>query len=95
MDQGEFLWLPCIYCPTYGEEYTGETGIGKTKLRGCVRVYRQHITQPVYKKLKIEEHLKTCGKGAFKIFPLLQMQSSEIDLRSSYERNVMKKYKQN
>ena len=58
-------------------------------------MYQQHIRQPGYKKLKIEEHLKTCGKGAFKIFPLLQIQSSEIDLRSSYERNVMKKYKQN
>ena len=54
---------------------------------------RQHIRQPEYQKLKIEEHLRTCGKGTFKIFPLLQMQSSEIDLRRSYERNFMKKYK--
>ena len=36
---------------------------------------------------------RTCGKGTFKIFPLLQMRSSEIDLRKSYERNFMKKYK--
>ena len=27
--------LYIIICPTYGEEYTGETGIGKTKLRPC------------------------------------------------------------
>ena len=63
--------LYIIICPTCGEEYTGETGIGKTKLRDRVRVYRQRIRQPEYQKLKVEEHLKTCGKGTFKIFPLL------------------------
>ena len=73
--------LYIIICLTCGEEYTGETGIGKTKLRDRVRVYRQHIRQPEYQKLKVEEHLRTCGKGIFKIFPLLQMRSSEIDLR--------------
>ena len=85
--------LYIIICPTCGEEYTGETGIGKTKLRDRVRVYRQHIRQPEYQKLKVEEHLRTYGKGTFKIFPLLQMWSSEIDLRRRYERNFMKKYK--
>ena len=85
--------LYIIICLTCGEEYTGETGIGKTKLRDRVRVYRQHIRQPEYQKLKAEEHLRTCGKGTFKIFPLLQMRSSEIDLRKSYEGNFMEKYK--
>ena len=65
----------------------------KIKLRDRVRVYRQQIRQPEYEKLKVEEHLRMCGKGTFKIFPLLQMRSSEIDLRRSYERNFMKKYK--
>ena len=51
------------------------------------------MRQPEYQKPKVEEHLRTCGKGTCKIFPLLQMQSSEIDLRRSYERNFMKKYK--
>ena len=45
------------------------------------------------KIFKVEEHLRTCGKGTFEIFPLLQMRSSEIDLRRSYEINFMKKYK--
>ena len=57
-----------IICPTCDEEYTGETGIGKTKLRDRVRVYRQHIRQPEYQKLKVEEHLTTCGKGTFKLY---------------------------
>ena len=89
---GSYNLLYIIICPTCGE-YTGETGIGKTKLKDSVRVYRQHIRQPEYQKLKVEEHLRTCGKGIFKIFPLLQMRSSEFDLRRSYERNFMKKYK--
>ena len=60
----------------------GETGTGKTKLRP-VRVYQQHIKQPEYQKLKVKEHLRICGEGTFKVFPLLQMQSSEIDLHKS------------
>ena len=70
---------------------TAATGFGKTKLRDRVRVYRQHIRQPEYQKLKVEEHLRTCGKGIFKIFPLLS--DAEIDLRKSYERNFMNRYK--
>ena len=31
--------LCIIICPTCGEEYTGETGVGKTKLRESNRVY--------------------------------------------------------
>ena len=61
--------LYIIICPTSGEEYTGETGVGKTKFRD---------RKPEYHKLKVEEHLRTCGKGTFKIFPLLQIRSSEI-----------------
>ena len=82
-----------VTCPTCGGEYTGETGVGKTRPRDRVRVYRQHIRQPEYQKLKVEEHLRTCGKGTFKIFSLLQMRSSESDLLKSYERNFMKKHK--
>ena len=85
--------LYVVICPTCGEEYTGETGVGKTKLKDRVRVYRQHIRQPGYQKLKVEEHLRTCGEGIFKTFPLIQMRSSEVDLRRSYKRNFMKKYK--
>ena len=91
-DSSNLLYI--VICPTCGEEYTCETGVGKTKLTDRVRVYQQHIRQPEYQKLKVEEHLRTCGKDTFKIFPLLQRQSSDIDLRRSYERNFMKKYKE-
>ena len=65
------LLFMTIYIYIYIYTHTGETGIGKTKLGDRVRVYRQHIRQPEYQKLKVEEHLRTCGKGNFKIFPLL------------------------
>ena len=58
--------LYAVICPTRGEKYTGETGVGKTKLRHRVLPYRQHIRQPEYQKLKVEGHLRTCGKGTFK-----------------------------
>ena len=78
-DSPNLLYI--IICPTCGDEYTRETGVGKTKLRDCVRVYQQHIRQPEYRQ--VQEHLRTCGKGTIKIFPLLQMRSSETDLRRS------------
>ena len=91
-DSSNLLYI--ILCPACGEEYTEETGIGKIKLRDCVQVYQQHIRQREYQKLKVEEHLRTCGKATFKIFPLLQMRSADIDLRRSYERNSRKNTKQ-
>ena len=82
-----------VICPTCGENYTGKTGNVKAELRDRIQVYQQHIKQSQYKKLKVAENLRACIKGTFKIFFLLQMQSSGTDLSRSYERNVMKVYK--
>ena len=68
-------------CDTCKEEYIGETGEGKTKLKDKVRVYRQHIRQPHYQQVKVEGHLRVCGNGKFRIFPLLQMHSQDTNLR--------------
>ena len=61
------------YIGETGIEYIGETGINRQKLRDRVRIYRQHIQQPKYQMLKVEEHLRNCGNGQFKIFPFLKM----------------------
>ena len=74
-----------VICPTWKEEYIGETGIGDSKLRDRVRIYRQHIRQPEYEKLKVEKYLRTCIKGNFIIFPFLQLRSNDRDLRREYE----------
>ena len=70
-----------VICDTCKEEYIGETGEGKTKLRDRVRVYRQHIRQPHYQQSKIEGYLRVFCNGKFRIFPLLQMRSQDANLR--------------
>jgi len=82
-----------VICPTCGEEYIGETGRNNTKLRDRVRVYRQHIRQPQYQMIKVEEHLRTCGNGKFSIFPFLQIRSDDPDLRKTYEKMFIQKFK--
>ena len=75
------------------EEYIEETGGGKTKLRGRVRVYRKHIRQPQYQQLKVEGHLRVCGNREFRIFALLQMCSQDTNLRRGYETRFQQKFK--
>ena len=43
-----FNLIYVLICDKCKQEYTGETGEGKTKLRDRVKVYRQHIRQPQY-----------------------------------------------
>ena len=82
-----------VICPTCGEEYIGETGIGKAKLRDRMRIYREHIRDPETEKLHVERHLRICGKGNFKVFPFFQLRKQDTALRRSYENYFQKKYK--
>ena len=66
-----------VICSGCQEQYIGETCFGKSKLRDRVRIYRQHIRQQEYQQLKMEEHLHSCGRDKFTIFPLLQMCSDD------------------
>lgn len=43
-----------------------ETGIGKTRLRDRVRVYKQQIKQPEHLQSKVEEDTRVWGRGYFK-----------------------------
>ena len=56
-------------------------------------MYRQHIWQPQYQQLRAEGHLGVCGKEGFRIFPLLQIRSQDINLRRSYETRFQQKFK--
>ena len=82
-----------VICSSCKEEYIGETGLNKTKLRDRVRVYRQHIRQPQYQQLKVEGHLRTCSGGNFKVFPFLQMRTDSKFLRKSFEERFQKLFK--
>ena len=80
-----------VICLTCKEESIGETRNGDSKLRDRIRIYRQHIWQPEHEKLKVEKHLRTCGKGHFTIFPFLQLHSNDTDLWQEYEDYFIKK----
>ena len=82
-----------IICPTCQEEYIGETGKGKTKLRDRVRVHRQHIQQPELAILPVSKHLRNCGKGNFNIFPFFQLKTNDENLRKTYETKFIKEFR--
>ena len=82
--------LICLGCL---EECIEKSGLGKTRLKDRVRVYRQHIKQPQHQKLKVEEHIRICRKDSFKIIPSLQMWSNDTNLRRAYETKSQREYK--
>ena len=82
-----------MICSGCLEEYIGETGVGKTRLRDRVRVRRQHMKQPEHQKLKVKEQARICGRGSFKIFPFLQMRSNDRNLRRTYETKFQREYR--
>ena len=55
----------CITCEGCGEFYIGETG---TTLRTRIRVHKQHIQHPEYRKIPLSAHLDICGNGHFSVF---------------------------
>ena len=73
MSCSNFNVIYVVICTGCLEEYIGEMGLGKTRLRDRVRVHRQHKKQPEHQKLKVEEHIRICGRDSFKIFPFLHM----------------------
>ena len=92
---GSFNLIYVFICDKCIEEYIGEIGEEKTKLRSRVRVYRQPIQQPQYQQLKVEGYLRVCGNGKFQIFPLLEMLSQDANLRRSYKTSFQQKFKTN
>ena len=93
MDCNSSNLIYVVICPTCKEEYIGETGMNKTALRNRVTLYRQHINDPKYEMLKVEKHLRECGKGNFKIFPFLQLRQQDTTLRRTMEQKFIKKFK--
>ena len=76
----------CSYC---GEEYIEESELGtEQRPRDRVKVYRQHIRQPEYQQLKVENHVGQCGNGKFRIFPFLQLRTNGKDMRRSFQEKI-------
>ena len=82
-----------VTCSTCNEEYIGETGEGKTRVRDRVRVYRQHIHPRQYQQRKCKKHFRTRRKGQFKICPFFKLHSLNKYLREQYEKYFRDKFK--
>ena len=76
-----FNLLYVVICDPCKNENIAKIEERKIKLRDGARVYRQHIWQPQYQKLEVEEHLRVCGNGEFWTFSLLQILSQNTELR--------------
>ena len=57
------------FCQACKKECIGETG----RLVKRISFYKQHIRQPQYQQIKVEEHLRLCSCGDFQMFPFLQI----------------------
>ena len=62
-------------CQGCKEEYTGETAC---LVKERINIYRQHIWQPHYQQLAVEEHLRACGDGKFHMFPFFKIAQENI-----------------
>ena len=58
-----------------------------------INICRQHIRQPQYQQLAVEEHLRTCGDGMFHMFPLFKILQENKPLKKSYEDHFLDKFK--
>ena len=52
-------------CQECNEEHIRELGC---EMKEKIIICRQHIPEPQYQQLAVEEHLRTCGDGKFYIF---------------------------
>ena len=59
MSCNSFDVIYVIICLGCLEEYIGETGVDKRRLRDRDIVYRQHIKQSEHQQLKPEDHIQT------------------------------------
>lgn len=79
-----------ITCSGCGELYIGETG---SALRERIRVHKQQINVPQYRKLKVSEHLDVCGNRTFTVFPFYKLHNSNTIERRDKERHFIRTFK--
>lgn len=79
-----------ITCSGCGELYIGETG---NTLRERIRIHKQHINSPEYRKIKLSEHLDVCGKKSFTVFPFYKMCECNTSERREKEKHFIRIYK--
>ena len=78
-----------VICQGCKEKYIEETG-GLVKEQ--INIYSQHIRQPQFQQLAVEEHLRTCGDRKFHMFPFFKIIQENKSLRKSYEDYFIDKF---
>ena len=58
-----------------------------------INIYKQHIRQPQYQQLAVEEHLHNCGDGKFHMFSFFKIFQENKSLRKFYENHFKDKSK--
>jgi hypothetical protein len=79
-----------IICAGCNEYYIGETS---NQLRTRVRVHKQHIRYPEYREIPLSEHIDTCGKKQFSVFPFFKMPGESDIRRRDKEKHFMRSFK--
>ena len=77
----------CIICGGCEEFYIGETG---STLRTRIRIHKQHINQPEYRKIKLSEHLDKCGNGHFSVIPIYKLYTNSVLGRREKEKHFIR-----
>ena len=77
----------CITCAGCHENYIGQTG---NSVCERVRVHKEQIKYPAYRKIPLSRHLDICGKGKFKIIPFFKCNRKDNIYRQEMERYFIK-----
>ena len=79
-----------LWFPKDAKKYIKETGC---LMKEQINIYRQHIWQPQYQQLAVEEHVGTCGNGKFHMFPFFKILQENKSLRKFFEDYFIDKFK--
>lgn len=79
-----------IICDGCNKFYIGETG---TTLRTRIRVHKQQIKDPEYRKIKLSEHIDVYGGGQFKVFPFYKLFTESATERKEKEKHFIQTLK--
>jgi hypothetical protein len=93
MNCGTENLLYVLQCQGCLENYIGQTS---GPLRARIRVHKQHINQPQYRKIAVSKHIAECAGDMdppFKVFPFYKVMNSDKSFRDVKEQTFIKIFK--
>ena len=85
--------LYVLQCQGCFENYIGQTS---DSLRTRMRVHKQHINTPEYRKLAVSSHIAQCAGNInpqFKVFPFYKIMQADKTFRDVKEQTFIKRFK--